>query len=250
MSSTPPRPIDVHPLRCGRCGGSFEEGAATCPWCGGGIALEDRRRGHVCPRCSARAPAGADWCPGCGERLDDQRVAPLASAAACPACPGTLREREVGSRRLTECGGCGGLWLPAALLDALCAEAERAGIADLAPEPAKPAREEEIRYRPCAACGALMMRRNFGGSSGVVVDLCRAHGVWLDAHELERVLAWARGGGLERERTRRVERARRAAQAGPSIPVAPIPAGRTVDAWGDGGSGLLEILAALLKRLG
>jgi Zn-finger nucleic acid-binding protein len=175
---------------------------------------------------------------------------PLATATACPACPGTLREREVGPRRLTECGRCGGFWLPAALLDALCAEAERAGIADLAPEIPKPEREEEIRYRPCGACGVLMMRGNFGGSSGVVVDLCRSHGVWLDAHELERVLAWARGGGLERERTRRVERARREIPSRPSMPFAPIPGGRLGDAWGEAGLGLLEFLAALLKRLG
>ena len=35
-------PVTVAPLRCGNCGGSFQEGDLACPWCNAGIALEDR----------------------------------------------------------------------------------------------------------------------------------------------------------------------------------------------------------------
>lgn len=251
-----PTPVTVAPLRCGNCAGSFQEGDAACPWCGAGIALEDRGRSHVCARCAVRAPTGARWCPGCGARLGEQPLAPRADAAPCPACGGALRERDVGAHRMTECGGCGGLWLAAALLEELAGAAERAGIAggaqrdggavlrDAGDAPREPAAPRVV-YRPCPACRELMQRRNHGGSSGVVVDVCRAHGVWLDAHELERVLAWSRAGGPERERQRRIERARRA-ETGPARPVVPplasIPMEREESA-----TDLLEALSGLLR---
>jgi Zn-finger nucleic acid-binding protein len=53
-------------------------------------------------------------------------------------------------------------------------------------------------YRPCAVCGALMNRQNYGRKSGVILDICRAHGIWFDDGELARVLAWIRDGGEQR----------------------------------------------------
>ena len=41
----------------------------------------------------------------------------------------------------------------------------------------------------------MMNRRNHGRSSGVILDLCVDHGVWFDADELARVLAWIEKGG-------------------------------------------------------
>jgi len=242
----PPRST-VTPLRCGACGGSFQEGDASCPWCGGGIALEDRGRSHVCSRCAVRAPTGATWCPGCGERLGEQPIAGLSKGARCPACESELRSRTVGSHRMTECGGCGGLWLAAEILEVLCGTAERAGLANVAPTMPSQRAGEAVRYRPCPACRALMSRKNFGDSSGVVVDVCRAHGVWLDPLELERVLAWARAGGPERERQRRIERLR-SAEARVERPTRPTFHPEPVLA--EGGFGLLEVLSDLLKRLG
>lgn len=238
----------VEILRCGNCGGTFHEGDAACPWCNAGIALEDRGRSHVCAQCAVRAPAGASWCPRCGERLGEQALAPRAIEAACPACRGELRERDVGAHRLTECAACGGLWLAPGVFDELCTAAERAGIAassttDRAPQSLAADARERVVYRPCPACGEVMNRRNHGGSSGVVVDVCRHHGVWLDAQELERVLAWVRGGGAERERQRRVDRARRSNPA--AAPMLPLPLETRTSG---GGIDLLEAVAWLLKR--
>jgi Zn-finger nucleic acid-binding protein len=52
------------------------------------------------------------------------------------------------------------------------------------------------RYRPCAVCGQLMVRQNFGHHSGVMIDRCKQHGLWFDADELPRILDWVRHGGL------------------------------------------------------
>jgi Zn-finger nucleic acid-binding protein len=53
-----------------------------------------------------------------------------------------------------------------------------------------------VRYVPCPACSQLMGRKNFGGHSGVIVDVCREHGVWFDESELPRVLEFVERGGL------------------------------------------------------
>jgi Zn-finger nucleic acid-binding protein len=51
-----------------------------------------------------------------------------------------------------------------------------------------------------------MNRKNFAQSSGVVLDVCAKHGVWLDRGELERALGFVSGGGLARSRARERER--------------------------------------------
>lgn len=61
---------------------------------------------------------------------------------------------------------------------------------------------DQIRYMPCPLCHASMNRVNFGKVSGVIVDVCKAHGTWFDAGELTRVVAFASTGGLERTRER------------------------------------------------
>jgi Zn-finger nucleic acid-binding protein len=49
-----------------------------------------------------------------------------------------------------------------------------------------------------------MNRQNFGGASGVIIDLCAKHGIWFDAGELPRVLEFVESGGLARERQRQI----------------------------------------------
>jgi Zn-finger nucleic acid-binding protein len=54
-----------------------------------------------------------------------------------------------------------------------------------------------------------MNRKNFGGMSGVVVDVCKKHGTWFDEGELPRVLEFVASGGLERAKRREDEEASR-----------------------------------------
>ena len=53
-----------------------------------------------------------------------------------------------------------------------------------------------MRYLCCPVCGKHMNRRNFARASGVVIDWCRGHGYWFDAHELETILEFVARGGL------------------------------------------------------
>jgi Zn-finger nucleic acid-binding protein len=62
--------------------------------------------------------------------------------------------------------------------------------------------ETAVRYIQCPTCKRTMNRRAFGRVSGVIVDVCRDHGVWFDAGELSEVLAFLERGGLELARER------------------------------------------------
>jgi Zn-finger nucleic acid-binding protein len=45
-----------------------------------------------------------------------------------------------------------------------------------------------------------MNRNNFARSSGVIIDVCKQHGIWFDAEELPRIIEFIRAGGLEHAR--------------------------------------------------
>jgi Zn-finger nucleic acid-binding protein len=46
------------------------------------------------------------------------------------------------------------------------------------------------RVRACPMCGGDMAKRVFAYESGVPIDVCADHGVWLDHGELQRIEAW------------------------------------------------------------
>jgi len=45
-----------------------------------------------------------------------------------------------------------------------------------------------------------MNRSNFARSSGVIIDICKQHGVWFDADELPKIIAFITKGGLAKQR--------------------------------------------------
>ena len=47
-----------------------------------------------------------------------------------------------------------------------------------------------------------MNRANFARCSGVVVDLCKEHGIWFDRDELSRIIEFIKDGGLELARSK------------------------------------------------
>jgi Zn-finger nucleic acid-binding protein len=63
-----------------------------------------------------------------------------------------------------------------------------------------------VRYVACPDCGKIMNRVNFARHSGVVVDVCKAHGTWFDKDELRQILEFIQAGGLDASRQRDLER--------------------------------------------
>jgi len=45
-----------------------------------------------------------------------------------------------------------------------------------------------------------MTPTQFSRRSGVIIDVCRSHGVWFDREELRHIVEFIRAGGLDRAR--------------------------------------------------
>ena len=195
------RPRGVHlamnaeTLSCPMCGAATEPRATQCTFCRARLATVS------CPACYGLVFVGSRHCGHCGTRV----AAPVAREGPARRCPrgcGALRAVTLGQLALDACPSCEGSWLDVLQFEQLCADAERqatvlAGI----PEAASVA-AERVRYGACPDCAKIMNRVNFAKSSGIIIDLCKAHGVWLDADELRRVVEFLRAGGLERARLR------------------------------------------------
>jgi Zn-finger nucleic acid-binding protein len=186
---------DALSLHCPNCGAAADPHAPRCPYCRARLAT------IACPHCFAQMFDGSAFCPKCGAR--SVRAEPQPSAAACPACAGVMARIVIGQLALLECTSCDGVWVDAAEFERICADSEAQGAVlhrwkDLTPGPSIP----RVRYRPCLRCQKMMNRVNFGRMSGIVLDVCRGHGTFLDAGELHAIVTFIREGGLDRARQR------------------------------------------------
>jgi Zn-finger nucleic acid-binding protein len=202
-------------VRCSACGAARPEGADECPYCGAAFTLHERDLDTVCPHCLALVSDGARFCHHCGTALAPEPDAGAETKMVCPACQDghRLTGRQVGEERVPvlECGRCAGFWMGHDAFRQLVERARREALPDgtTIETPQQVAAKFGLPagaavpgggghgsfYRPCPVCRALMVRRNYGRDSGVIIDLCRDHGIWFDADELARVLAWLRAGG-------------------------------------------------------
>lgn len=187
-------PLAVHALACSLCGGPIGADDEGCPFCGARLDADERGT-CLCPACFARVPESARHCSACGVAIAPQALTPIPAERDCPRCGGVLRVRSLGERSVIECGVCEGLWIARTTFDAACRDALRSSAppagegADGASSPA------DEGYISCLACGEPLLRQRFrhaARTSGIVVDACRRHGIWLDAGELARVLSFLR----------------------------------------------------------
>lgn len=111
----------------------------------------------------------------------------------------------IGATSVLECAACDGIWVDAETFEQLCADREaQAAVLHQFQERSRGG-TGKVKYRPCVRCGQMMNRVNFGRVSGVVVDVCKGHGTYLDAGELHAIIEFIRSGGLERARARQIE---------------------------------------------
>jgi Zn-finger nucleic acid-binding protein len=196
----------------------------------------------------------AAHCSHCGAAIQPVVAAP--SALGCPDCRTPLASSTVGGLALDQCGGCGGLWIDQKTFEGIAAAREARGevLGALPAHEHGVVRLAEVHYRPCPCCGKLMNRYNYARISGVVLDVCKDHGLWFDQDELRQVLTFIEGGGLERSRSHELEalaeeRRLKAAPAAPPMAGgawAEQPLGGNVS--GVGLTGVVESLVSLFFR--
>ena len=200
---------------------------------------------------------GSRFCAHCGaeasrEVLEDETPLP------CPRCKEPLQSLMLGPTSVHECAACGGVWVDPQTLQRLCdvREAHAAVVSVLAARvPTNGTSPDTVRYIPCPRCQKLMNRVNFAKSSGVIVDVCKTDGVWLDRGELQRVVGFVEAGGLsvarEREKDRLVEEQRRlTVLEGSHAPMAASFSARDAVGWDRPSSPGTSIEQLLLDALG
>lgn len=174
-------------LRCLFCGALHSPNDAACGACNCEVG---RVRCSACPNWIA---AGETVC-ACGAR---SHGAAAHGALGCPRCHGTLRDLSLEGVHVTvhQCERCLGTFIEVPDWSEL---ADRAALGErlpigsfvpLAPDEELP-RQTLLAAVECPACAASMERVTFGVRSRTVVDVCKLHGLWLDAGELVAVLAF------------------------------------------------------------
>jgi Zn-finger nucleic acid-binding protein len=202
-----PRAVDAPVRRCASCGALLEDGALTCGYCRARVTREGELS-LICPECFARNHPESRFCTACGVTFRPQPVpepAPDAAAPPCVRCGAAMAPRAIGGIAVQECAACNGIWVPGDRFDELVTRAIDAWKSQeegaIVPEPRRTGGNpagERVEYRKCPVCGAMMSRRNYRRTSGVIVDRCHDHGTWLDADELERIAGFILSGGLDR----------------------------------------------------
>jgi len=146
---------------------------------------------------------GAKHCSRCG--AEAARLPVEKPARNCPECRSRLDGVAVGATTLDECRACGGVFVDKPAFERICSEREQQAVvlqSSLAARRGATRAPRSDRYWPCPDCGQLMNRQNFARISGVVLDVCRDHGVWFNHGELTLIVEFIREGGLMRARER------------------------------------------------
>ncbi|RKY80372.1 hypothetical protein DRQ07_05555 [candidate division KSB1 bacterium] len=160
----------------------------------------------VCRVCKKEFNADLSECPFCGaEREDDQVSNPV---PLCPHCRTELKKAEIRDTVMHICSKCNGIWLGS---DDFAYLVSKRSVYKDDKIPKKYERKplknniETKMYVPCPVCNQLMNRQNFKKISGVIIDICRKHGVWLDAGELEQIRSFVANVDYEEELARHIE---------------------------------------------
>ena len=183
-------------LNCPSCGASLHPDATSCPYCNTRLAT------IACPSCFGLAFLGSRFCPHCGHPLSPVSTF-TPTTFPCPRCRIPLQNFELGLERikLRDCPQCCGIWVDTPSFQQICADREDQAAILGAPTPvpldnASPKRSNV----PCPQCANQMTLIQFSRRSGIVIDICRAHGVWFDRDELRHIIEFIRSGGLDRAR--------------------------------------------------
>ena len=199
-------------VSCASCGAHVRGDVATCPYCHGSV------KRAVCPECFRGLREDARFCDSCGATIRAEVVhTPEATDRACPRCESALFHVQLEGYALDQCGGCGGLWVDRRTVEAIVRDQPKAVETGVRPDTCSGSTDQAAlltgefkgrAYIPCPVCTKIMNPQNYARFSGVIIDLCRQHGIWFDAGELNRVLEFVSEGGLVEARKKEAEQAK------------------------------------------
>lgn len=184
-----------------------------------------------CNSCSAPLPANTNKCRYCGIRNDvdltgkhDYSIQSEASNRICPHCDEPLQTialQRGEELRIERCERCFGLFFDPTEIEQLL-ESSVSNVFDINLKHLvninsdRYRTSQKVKYIKCPICQNFMRRVNFGHRSGVVVDRCNAHGIWLDSGEITHLMEWKKVGGqlLHTQHTQKKSKQQRQPRAG------------------------------------
>lgn len=196
-------------LACPQCGAGVSPHAKACEFCSAQLLLKG------CPRCLSRVFHGHKHCPDCGAELDLAATGAIDAERLCPRCETALHARKSGDIVVDECASCHGLFLDHVAVQRVVTDRQQARAEALLgslPAGEMPARaagsQPQKMYVKCPVCRTVMNRKLFSAGSGVIIDVCRAHGAFFDVGELPRIITFVMNGGLEQAQKKELTRLR------------------------------------------
>jgi Zn-finger nucleic acid-binding protein len=233
--------MEAATLNCPMCGAASASESTQCEHCGARLATV------ACPSCFGMIFLGSKFCQHCGAKIE-RAEEDLAASKKCPRCLESLTPVALGPTHLSECSHCEGLWVDTGTFNEICADREKqAAVLGNDTDHASCAPHlftlDGIKYVPCPDCGKLMNRVNFAHGSGIILDICKEHGVWFDRDELRCIVEFIRAGGLEksRERDREIWEQEKREKAFKPAPMAGVPGGG-IDMPGSNASAAADFL--------
>lgn len=214
-----------------------------------------------CQSCSAPLLANTNKCRYCGTRNDvDLRgkhhyvTVNCKSKRICPHCIKHLQtvrldlDDNQGDFTIDRCEHCFGLFFGPGKIERLLKNSvsnlfgiNKQLLYSICTDRYQ-AHSKKVKYIKCPVCHSFMRRLNYGHRSGVVIDRCNVHGVWLDNGEITHLMEWKKAGGLLlHERTIRNKKPRKK--------TVNLPLSNRSSSLHSTDPNLLESLASLIGKL-
>ena len=163
-----------------------------------------------CNSCSAPLPANINLCTYCNVRNDvdlhgkhNYSIKTRQSDRICPHCDKSLQTVKLdlsGPFYIERCKTCFGLFFDPGEIETLL-ENSVSRVFDINLKLIKSINKDRynknqpVKYVKCPVCRVLMNRVNFGHRSGVIIDQCKKHGIWVDNGEITHLMEWKKAGG-------------------------------------------------------
>ena len=187
--------MKIEALNCPNCGAGVSSDKTQCEFC------KTRLKTIACTSCLSLMFEGSKHCSMCGKETIVSETPEETATAECPRCKKRLSVLKIDQVSLLECLDCGGYWCGTKTFEEICADREsQASVLGFAGGKEFPKKPASVSYVPCPECKQLMNRSNFSKNSGVILDICRQHGVWFDPDELPKIIEFIRKGGLDHAR--------------------------------------------------
>ncbi len=162
-----------------------------------------------CSNCGAPLPKNTSFCTYCKTKNDvdlrglgDYVVDKPDSKRFCPRCEIPLQTLKVNSKEklyIEQCKKCFGFFFDLGELEYLVSESvtnvfeiDHKRLGNIVGNCNS---DYGVKYIKCPVCDKYMNRVNFGARSGVIIDKCKDHGIWLDGGELKQIMEWTKAGG-------------------------------------------------------